>query len=58
MEYFNYTGSLITSDARCALDSKSRTDMAKAAFNKKKHIFTSKRELDLRKKLLSATFEA
>jgi hypothetical protein len=32
--------------------------MAKTAFNKKKNLFTSKLELNLRKKLVSATFGA
>jgi hypothetical protein len=36
VEYFNYLGSMITSDARCAGEIKIRIAMAKAAFNKKK----------------------
>jgi len=32
VEYFNNLGSLITTDARCTRDSKSRTAMARAAF--------------------------
>jgi hypothetical protein len=44
VEYFNYLGSMITNDARIA--------MAKAAFNKKKNLFTSKLDLNLRKKLV------
>jgi hypothetical protein len=52
VEYFNYLGSMITSDARCTRDIKSRIAMAKAAFNKKKNLFTSKLELNLRKKLV------
>jgi hypothetical protein len=32
--------------------------MAKAAFNKKKTLFTNKLDLELRKKLVSATFGA
>jgi hypothetical protein len=52
MEYFNYLGSMITSDARCTREIKSRIAMAKAAFNKKKNLFTSKVELNLRKKLV------
>jgi hypothetical protein len=51
VEYLNYLGSIITSDARCTREIKSRIAMAKAAFNKKKNFFTSKLELNLRKKL-------
>jgi hypothetical protein len=52
MEYFNYLGSMITNDARCTREIKSRIAMAKAAFNKKKNLFTSKLDLNLRKKLV------
>jgi hypothetical protein len=34
-EQFNYMGSMITNDARCAREIKARIAMAKAAFNKK-----------------------
>ena len=36
VEYFNYFGSMITNDARCAREIKSMIVMEKAAFNKKK----------------------
>jgi hypothetical protein len=36
VEYFKYLGSLIANDARCTLEIKARTVMAKSAFNKKK----------------------
>jgi hypothetical protein len=52
-EYFNYLGSTITRDARCTCEIKSRIATAKAAFNKKKNIFTSKLDLNLRKKLVN-----
>jgi hypothetical protein len=52
VEYFNYLGSIITNDARCTRENKSRIAMAKTAFNKKKNLFTSKLELNLRKKLV------
>jgi hypothetical protein len=52
VEYFNYLGSMITSDARCTREIKSRIAMAKAPFNKKKILFTSKLDLNLRKKLV------
>jgi hypothetical protein len=51
VEYFNYLGSVITNDARCTREIKSRIAMAKAAFNKKT-LFTSKLDLYLRKKLV------
>jgi hypothetical protein len=52
VEYSNYLGSRITSDARCAQGIKSRISMVKAALNKKKTPFTSKLDFNLRKKLL------
>jgi hypothetical protein len=52
VEYFNYLGSMTTNDARCTREIKSRIAMAKAAFNKKKDLFTSKLDLNLRKKLV------
>jgi Tfp pilus assembly major pilin PilA len=53
VEYFNYLGSMITNDARCTREIKSRIAIAKAAFNKKKNLFTSKLDLNLRKKLVN-----
>jgi hypothetical protein len=50
MEKFNCLDSTITNDARCTREIKARIVMAKAAFNKKKTVFTSK--LELRKKLV------
>jgi hypothetical protein len=50
VEYFNDVGSLITNDATCTREIKSRSAMAKSAFNSRKNFFTSK--LDLRKKLV------
>ena len=49
---FKYLGSLLTDDGRCTCEIKSRIAMAKAAFNKKKNLFTSKLDLNLRKKLV------
>jgi len=43
---------MITNDARCAREIKSKTSMAKKAFSKKKALFTSKLNLHLRKKLV------
>ena len=39
-------------DGRCTCEIKSRIAMAKAAFNKKKNLFTSKLDINLRKKLV------
>jgi hypothetical protein len=53
VEEFNYLGSMITNDARCTWVIKVRIAMAKAAFNKKKTLFRSKLDSELRKKLMS-----
>jgi hypothetical protein len=50
-EYFNYLCSMITNDARYTREIKSRTALAKAAFNKKT-LFISKLDLNLRTKLV------
>jgi hypothetical protein len=39
---------MITSDARCTREINSSIAMVKAAFNKKKNLFTSKLDLNLR----------
>ena len=52
VEYLNCLGSMITNDARCASEIKSRIAMEKAAFNRKKTRFTSKLDLNLRKKVM------
>ena len=49
---FKYFGSLLTNDGRCTCEIKSRIAMAKATFNKKKTLFTSTLDLNLRKKLV------
>ena len=43
---------MLTEDGRSTCEIKSRIAMAKAAFNKKKNLLTSKLDLNLRKKLL------
>ena len=53
VEYFKYLGSQLTNDGRCTCEIKSRIAMAKAAFNKKKTLFTRKLDLNLRKKLVN-----
>jgi hypothetical protein len=52
VEYFNYLGSVITNDTRCTRGIKSRNAMAKAAFNRKKTLFTNKLDFNLRRKLV------
>jgi hypothetical protein len=51
VKYFNYLGCLINY-ARYTHEIKSRTAMAKAAFNKNDTLFTSKQDLNLRNKLV------
>ena len=48
-EYFSYLGGLMSSDMRVKL--KFRMAIARAAFNKKKVIFTSKLDSNIRKRL-------
>jgi hypothetical protein len=43
---------MITNDASCTREIKARIAMAKAAFSRKKTLFTSKLELELRRKLV------
>ena len=50
VEYFSCLGSMITYDARCPWEIKSRMAMAKATFNKKKKtLVTSKLDLNFKK---------
>ena len=53
-DYFNYLGSVITSEARCRWEIKSRISMEIATFNKKKALFTSKLDLYLTTKLVES----
>jgi hypothetical protein len=43
---------MLTNDGRCTSEIKRRIAIAKAAFNKKKNLFTSTLDLYLRKKLV------
>jgi hypothetical protein len=52
VESFKYLGSILTNDGRCTCEIKCRIAMAKAAFNKKRNLFTSSLDLELRKKLV------
>jgi len=46
-----YLGTILTNDGRCIYEIKCRIAMAKVAFNKKKALFTSTLDLELREKL-------
>jgi hypothetical protein len=52
VESFKYLGSILTNDGRCTCEIKCRIAMAKAAFNKKRTLFASTLNLELRKKLV------
>ena len=52
VESFKYLGSILTNDVRCTCEIKCRIAMAKAAFNKKRALFTSTWDLELRKELV------
>jgi hypothetical protein len=56
VEAFKYLGSMLTNDGRCTCEIKSRIAMAKAGFNKKRALFASKMDLELRKKLVKCYF--
>ena len=51
-KYVRIYPAVLTNDGRCTCEIKSRIDMAKAAFNKKKNLFTSTLDLNLRRKLI------
>jgi len=52
VEYFIYLGTVITSDARCVRETKSKIIIAKTVFNKNKNLFVNQLGLNLRKKLV------
>ena len=52
VESFKYLNSILTNDGRCTCGIKCRIAMAKAAFNKKRALFTSTLDLKLEKKLI------
>jgi len=52
VESIKYLGSMLTNDERCTCEMKSRTAIAKAAFNKKRSLFSSTLDLKLRNKLV------
>ena len=52
VECFVCLCSMLTNDGRCTCEIKSRIAVAKAVFSKKRTLFTSKLDLNLRKKLI------
>ena len=52
MESFKFLGSMLTNDGRCTCEIKSIIAVAKAAFNKKRALFTNTLDLKSRKKLV------
>jgi len=52
VESFKYLGNMLTNDGRCTSEIKCRIAMAKTAFNKKRALFTSTLDFELRKKLV------
>jgi hypothetical protein len=52
VESFKYLGGILTNDGRCTCEIKCRIAMLKAAFNKKRTLFTSTLDLELGKKLV------
>jgi hypothetical protein len=52
VESFKYLGSILTNDGRCTCEIKCRIAMAKVVFNKKRALFASTLDLELRKKLV------
>jgi hypothetical protein len=52
VESFKYLGSILTNDGRSTCEIKCRIVMAIAAFNKKRAIFNSTLDLELRKKFV------
>jgi hypothetical protein len=52
VEFFKHLGSMLTNDGRCTCEIKSRIAVAKAAFNKKRALFTSKMGSELRNNIV------
>ena len=52
VESSKYLGSILTNERTCICEIKCRIAMAKAAFNKKRALFTSTLDLEMRKKLV------
>jgi len=54
VEYFIYFGSMITLDARCARESKSRIAMNPKQRSARKTLFTNNLDINLRKQLVKS----
>jgi hypothetical protein len=52
VESFKYVGCILTNNGRCTYEIKCRIAMVKAAFNKKRTLFTSTLDLELRNELM------
>jgi hypothetical protein len=52
VEPLKYLVSILTNNGKCTCEVKCKIAMAKAAFNKKRTLFTSTMDLELRKKLV------
>ena len=52
MDSIKYLGSMLTNNGRCTCEIECRIAISKAAFNKKRALFTSTLDLKLRKKLI------
>jgi hypothetical protein len=52
VESFKYLGCILTNNGRCTCEFKCRIAMALAALNKKRALFTSILDMELRKKLV------
>jgi hypothetical protein len=52
IDFFKYLGSILINNGRCTCEIKCRIAMAKAAFKKKRTLFTSTLDLELGKKLV------
>jgi len=52
VQSFKYLGSILTSDGICTCEIECRIAMAKAAFNKKRTLFTSTMYLEMKKTLV------
>ena len=53
VEYFNSLSSVITNDIGCTREIQFRVAVTKATFKKKKNLFTSKLNLNLKKELVN-----
>jgi hypothetical protein len=58
VEYFKYLGSMKANDPRCTAEIKSRIATAKAAFNRANHLFSSKLDVSLRKRVMQCQFRS